>query len=393
MPNPAETEQPTLTAESAPHASADAVSLPHSPRPSSLRWSLAVLLVVWAISLVWLATHLNRGWVPYDDGALAQSAERVLQGQLPHRDFDEIYTGGLTYLHAGAFRLFGIKLTSLRMALFAFFALWIPAIYFIASRFAKPSAAGLVTLLAMAWSVPNYAASMPSWYNLFFATFGLAALLRYLEARTRRWLFIAGLCGGFSFLVKSPGLYFIGASLLFFLFQEQSEALDSTATSATPGKLYRTFLRVSVILFVAALAALIRRQAAFSVMYQFLLPGMTLGLVLLARESRNLATGDGARVRNLMRIAIPFLAGAVLPAVLFLIPYVAAHSVRSFYDGVFVLPLKRITMAAAAPPGLDALLDLIPLLAILIFAIYSKLRESLYVGSVVFAALIEMFVA
>ena len=55
--------------------------------------------------------------MPFDDGALAQSAERLLQGQLPHRDFDEIYTGGLTFLNAGAFRLFGISLWSLRLAM------------------------------------------------------------------------------------------------------------------------------------------------------------------------------------------------------------------------------------------------------------------------------------
>src|SRR5206468_3004365 len=114
------------------------------------------------------------------DGAMAQSAERFLQGQLPHRDFDEIYTGGLTWLNAGAFRLLGTTLWSLRVVLFAVFVAWVPAVFYIASRFARPLAAGAVTLLAVVWSVPNYPAAMPSWYNLFLATFGVAALLRYV---------------------------------------------------------------------------------------------------------------------------------------------------------------------------------------------------------------------
>src|SRR4051812_31709263 len=67
----------------------------------SKRWETGLLLlVVVLLSSTWLWIHLTRGWIPHDDGALAQSAERVLQGQLPHRDFDELYTGGLTFLNA-----------------------------------------------------------------------------------------------------------------------------------------------------------------------------------------------------------------------------------------------------------------------------------------------------
>ena len=80
--------------------------------------------------------------------------------------------------------------------------------------------AGAVTLLAVAWSIPNYSAAMPSWYNLFFATFGLAALLRYIETQKRRWLLAAGLCGGISCLFKISGLYFVAGALLFLLFRE-----------------------------------------------------------------------------------------------------------------------------------------------------------------------------
>src|ERR1035438_3469802 len=59
-----------------------------------------------------------------DDGALSQSALRVMQGQLPHRDFAEIYTGGLSFIHALAFRIFGVNLISLRICVFLFFLAW-----------------------------------------------------------------------------------------------------------------------------------------------------------------------------------------------------------------------------------------------------------------------------
>ena len=55
------------------------------------------------------------------EGTLAQSAERILAGELPHRDFVERYTGGLSYLNAFAFRVFGVQLLAMRYALFVAF--------------------------------------------------------------------------------------------------------------------------------------------------------------------------------------------------------------------------------------------------------------------------------
>ena len=74
------------------------------------RKSLAIFLLVWIFAAVYLGLNLNCGWVPHDEGILGQSAVRILHGELPHRDFEEPYTGGLGYLDAAAFRLFGVNL-------------------------------------------------------------------------------------------------------------------------------------------------------------------------------------------------------------------------------------------------------------------------------------------
>src|ERR1700691_55355 len=60
------------------------------------RWivRLRVLVAVFSISAIYVGAHVGSGWVPADDGILCQSALRVMQGQLPQRDFAEIYTGG-----------------------------------------------------------------------------------------------------------------------------------------------------------------------------------------------------------------------------------------------------------------------------------------------------------
>src|SRR5215831_17279135 len=64
--------------------------------------ALCCLLAV-AIGAAYIGHFAWRQWLPWDDGTMAQAAERVLNGQLPHRDFNEPYTGGLTWLHAAAF--------------------------------------------------------------------------------------------------------------------------------------------------------------------------------------------------------------------------------------------------------------------------------------------------
>lgn len=85
----------------------------------TFRW--LVLVAVMAVAGVYVGLHIGSGWVPADDGILGESALRVMQGQLPHRDFAEIYTGGLSVIHALAFRALGVSLMSLRVCAFLFF--------------------------------------------------------------------------------------------------------------------------------------------------------------------------------------------------------------------------------------------------------------------------------
>src|SRR5579859_8044567 len=70
-------------------------------------FSLALVLV---LSALYIGHELKRGWIPSDDGVLAESAERVLHGALPHRDYHELYGGLLSYLNAAAFRALGTNL-------------------------------------------------------------------------------------------------------------------------------------------------------------------------------------------------------------------------------------------------------------------------------------------
>jgi hypothetical protein len=333
-------------------------SAPASPR--TLDWRL-VLLAVLVASAAYVAWHLGRGWVPHDDGSLAQSAERLLRGELPHRDFDDIYTGGLSYLNAGAFRLFGTTLLSMRVVLFVVFLAWVPVVYYLASRFVAPLAAGGVTLLAVVWSLPNYSAPMPSWYNLFLATFGVAALFRHMESRRRRWLVVAGLAGGLSFLVKVIGLYYVAGVLLYFVFQSHALARTEAGPAPRRGTVYAAFTSVALLLFVATVATLVRHQLYAPEVVHFVMPSLIIA-ALLARNEWTLPAGHNrARFMTLGGLVIPFLVGLALPVALFLVPYARSGALAAFFGGVFILPMKRFGTAAVRALPLSTMLALVPL--------------------------------
>jgi len=349
---------------------------------------LMVLVAVLVMAALYVGARVGSGWVPADDGTLSQSALRVLQGQLPHRDFGEIYTGGLSFIHALAFRAFGVNLMSLRICVFLFFLAWLPAVYYVALRFISPIGAGAITLLAVAWSYPNYPAAMPSWYNLFFATFGAAALLRYLDVRTRRWLVVAGMCGGVSILIKVIGAYYIAGALLFFAFLEQSENSEAEIVEKGSQKSgtadswpYRIFSGTALLLFLATLVTVLRTRLGLPELYHFVLPSAVVVLLILLGE-RTVRTGTAERFRTIFRVVIPFLCGLAGPIVVFLIPYARSGAVWKFLSGVTSSAISRSAgLGVIRPVGTENIMWALPLVGVLAAAMYWDKFQGRLIGA------------
>lgn len=338
-------------------------------------------LVIVLVSAAYVAWHLDRGWIPLDDGTLAHSAQRVLQGELPHRDFDDVYTGGLALLDAAAFRVLGASLLTLRLVLFAAFVAWVPAVHYVLSRFVRPVTAAGLTLVAVVWSVPNYPAAMPSWYNLFLATVAIAALIAHLEDPRPRWLVAAGIAAGLSFDVKVVGLYCVGGVLLYLVHHSHAVARREMGAGAPRAVAYPAFVTAAMLAFVAALLVLVRQQHTVADLLQFVLPGAALA-VMIVRDEWTLPAGTSrARLGSLLRHVLPFLGGVALPIALLLLPYVRAGAVAAFLNGVFVLPARRFGIAALSPGALWTMLALVPVgLAIAVGASAPARARNVVVG-------------
>ena len=291
----------------------------------------------------YLMTQLDAHWVPDDEGLLAHTAERVLEGQLPHRDFADVYTGGLSVWHALAFRVGGVDLLTLRYAMVPVAALWLLTLFACARRFAPPAAAALLTLLGFVWSLPNYPAAMPSWYSLFFATFGLYGLFRHRESGRRSWLLAAGVAGGLSILVKLTGLFLVAAALLYLVVRAGSLAEGASVRN----RLYQPVVLLGLTGFAGALVALLRHSLDPPHVYHFLLPGVGLTVVPAVRTVQS---GGRARLASLAADAGVLCAGVLLPLLVFAVPYLMSGSLQSLIDGVLVAPRVRLEGGAAFAP-------------------------------------------
>ncbi len=316
-------------------------------------WWIA-LVAVWIASAAYVGGRLDRGWFPLDEGTLGHSAERVLQGELPHRDFDDVYTGGLARFDAVVFEVLGTRLSSLRIAMFAVFLLWVPAVYYVSTRFAKPLASAVVTLLCVVWSIPTYPAAMPSWYNLFLATFGIAALIRFTETARRRWLVAAGLAGGLSVVIKIVGVYYIGAALLFLAFFEHQAAVATPPANAERrDRTFAVLVTFGSVLFVLGLLWSVRAVPGQSKLLQFVLPGALLAITLSVMEWREPGHEPGlARLGHIAALLAPFVLGAAIPVVIFVAPYATSGSIDALIRGVLIQPIKRLDFTAVPPAPL-----------------------------------------
>lgn len=316
--------------------------------------ALALALACWVLCGVYTAPFVYRGWIAHDEGTLGQTADRVRLGEMPHRDFDDVYTGGLAYWHAAGMAAVGVDLRTMRLMLFGVFMLFLVAIYLIVTAIASPSAGLLAMALATVWSVPNYFAALPSWYNLFLATFSILAFSRFLIGHHRRWLFVAGLAGGVSILIKIVGVYCIAGGLLTLMYFEQLTA--PPRNGGVRGTRWPVLLPGVSLAGAIGLIALVVGRGTLSSSFLPILSAPVLALAFLTWHELTLDTvRTGERIRRLTRLVVPFAAGTALPVAAWMAFYWWNDAWSDLVRGVWTLPQRRLTEAAMAPPPLAAI--------------------------------------
>ncbi|HEY5311050.1 MAG TPA: glycosyltransferase family 39 protein [Pirellulales bacterium] len=298
-----------------------------------------ILLVIMAGVLI---GRLDHAIVPHDDGTIGQTAERVLHGELPHHDFDDPYTGLLSFLNAAAFRWIGVSILSTRLVLLTATLIAFLALYGLSRRILPEWVAALSTAAAFLASVPNYFSPMPTWYNLYCTIFAVVAMLHYHDTQRLRWVAVAGFCTGVSFLFKLVGIYFAAAAALFVIFAEQQRADAQPASGASARGYWYTLTIAGLWVYVAMLTAMVTTLPKVPEFVMFVAPSAVIATLLTWNEWRLRHRAARDRFLRLLAIGAVFFAGFTATVAFYLLPYVAVGDVSSWFRGVFVSPMRRL---------------------------------------------------
>jgi hypothetical protein len=330
-------------------------------KPAARSYRIA-LLVTLAITTIYLGMLGNQGWIAHDEGLLAHSADRVLAGETPHIDFQDPYTGGLSYWHAQVFRVLGTSLTSLRTILVGVAVLAVLAWFLIAAKFLRPVSASVVTLLCLAWSFPNYFAALPSWYNLMFASWTMWAILKYSDQLKPRFLVVAAFAIGLSILCKITGVYALAATFFAVLFIHLNQDPASYA-SAKHSKYNSWQLMIGAgllgITYCTLLFLLVGGRVSISNLALFCIPG-TILMIVVFRQSQ-IAKTHSTSVSQLRLHTLLIIAVVHVVLIVFCYGYFNQGAMTELLQGVIMLPTARLVGATFSPPSPNWLLLTIPL--------------------------------
>lgn len=319
--------------------------------PDWTRADVVVLAIVTAVSAALVWPELFRGWYPWDDGAMAQVADRVLHGQLPHRDFDEPWTGGWSFVQAGIFQLFG---TSLRLLRLPIFVAWLGSLacgFRLARRFVAPLSAGAATLAWAVWSLYAWHYPLLNWYFAPLAIGAAWGVTRFVETGRRRFVAVAGVMVGIAIAQKISGLFLLAALLLWCAAHVALTARRDATVRGGNG--YAVFVASAGGLFVLIVARLVLgmpREVHGSVVGLFVVPiAATVAWIAWLAWDARLPTLAGGRA--LTGLLVPLAAGLAVPLVPFVLVFVAHGAMHDLIVGVFVRPIARLSLIWTAPPG------------------------------------------
>lgn len=205
--------------------------LPGNATRAARRAAALLFAIAVAFQIASLSRHLTN---IYDEGLILLGAQRILEGEVPYRDFWGMYGPGQFYAVAALFKLFGSTVlveqlwdVAIRAGITAMAFLW-----------ARRLGAGVCAYVA--WAVVLVLLSgfgshgFPVMHALMFVLVSAWLVLGAIEReRPARRLFAAGACAGIAALFRHDmGFYTVAAEALFLLWWAPRRIVGSLAPLA-----------------------------------------------------------------------------------------------------------------------------------------------------------------
>jgi hypothetical protein len=152
-------------------------------------------------------------WLPADEGTYAHCVQRILEGQLPHRDFLLLHPGLNLWANVWALKLCGMTLSALRWPAIVLAILQTPMVYLLLRPLGP-----WVAAVGVVWNGALGLPAVPSPSAGLFATFfALAALWSIAQERpwgSRSRLMALGFALGLAFCSRQITAVFLGCGLI-----------------------------------------------------------------------------------------------------------------------------------------------------------------------------------
>lgn len=171
------------------------------------------------ISTIVMIIYHNRFWAPADEGLYAHVAERILLGQVLHRDVQDLYPGYVNLANAAAFSLFGVRIVSMRYPL-AMLTVIQAGLMFLILRNRGFTTAIVSALALTSLGFVQFLNPTANWYILFLAVVTIAWLSWSRVGLASRDV-VTGILLGTAFLFRQLSGVFLAAGVLVFLVLEK----------------------------------------------------------------------------------------------------------------------------------------------------------------------------
>lgn len=188
-----------------------------------------------------------RDLISLDEGVFVYEAARILDGDVPYRDFFEMVTPGAWYLLALLYRMFGVDMATARGLMAAVQGFIVLAVFTACRRLgvrAGLSAGAAVFHMAAGYPTLTYAS--PHWISTLVTLAALHVAIGYRRAVARRVSFVLGMLGGCAIGVQQQkGVWLLVGLACFVALREAMEGGD--------GRARRGLSHIGVLVFGAAL--------------------------------------------------------------------------------------------------------------------------------------------
>ena len=211
-------------------------ALDHQPKPQRAEFikdAAACLAVLAVTALVYGALFNRESVLSYSIGYNLYSAERILAGEVPYRDFHTLYPPETLYLNARLFQWFGVSLYAALFGVFVFKTLTVLFLYLSGREVLPRGWALAVAALSLVWLRPNGPfKAVPMHYGALFLAVALWLLLKHCRAPRAALLFAAGVALGVLAVFKhNIGAYALIGALVVALLDNERLSLKPSAWS------------------------------------------------------------------------------------------------------------------------------------------------------------------